>query len=119
MERSYQEMRRQERALEAQIREQERLSRPAGFQPQQLDLDIAQFADDLLDDDLCESTQKSSCRRPSGAVQQDLSIQALSVEKRTKTIMASQETDYGEIDGDDLDFLQGDMSWLNEDLDDI
>lgn len=119
MERSYQEMRRQERALEAQIREQERLLTPAEFQPQQLDLDIAQLAYDLLDDDLCESTQKSSSRRPSDAVQQDPSIQTLSCEKRTKTIMASQETDYGDIDGDDLDFLQGDTSWLNEDLDDI
>lgn len=120
MERSYQEMRRQERALEAQIREQKKLLKPAGLQSQQLDLDIAQFADDLLDDDLCESTQKSSSRRPSGAVQQDSSIhQSPSSDKRTKTIIASQETDYGDIDGDDLDFLQGDTSWLNADLDDI
>lgn len=121
MERSYQEMRRQERALEAQIREQERLLKPAGVQFQQPDLDIAQFADDLLDDDLCESTQKSSSLRPSAAVllDQDPSIQSLSGEERIKTIMASQETDYGDIDGDDLDFLQGDTSWLNEDLDDI
>lgn len=119
MERSYQEMRRQERALEAQIHAQERLLKPAVFPSQQEDLDVAEFADAFLEDDFCESAQKNSYRRQSGVVQQEAGIQSLSDGKRTNTFIASQETDYGDIDGDDLDFLQGDTSWLCEDLDDI
>lgn len=111
MERSYQEMRRQERALEAQIHAQERLLRPTVLPLQQENLDLAEFADALLEDDFCQSTQN--------AVQQEAGTQSLLDGKRTNTFAASQETDYGDIDGDDLDFLQGDTSWLCEDLDDI
>ncbi|KAJ4392315.1 hypothetical protein N0V93_005940 [Gnomoniopsis smithogilvyi] len=119
MERSYQEMRRQERAREARIRAQEKLGNPPAPLMQESDLNIAGFADDFSDDDFMESIVGLSSRRPSGTVQRDPDIQPCSLAQHATNVSASQETDYGDIDGDDLDFLKGDLSWLDEDLDDI
>lgn len=119
MERSYQEMRRQERAREAQIRAQESLVQsPAPLVPQ-IDLDIAGLVDDILEDDFGDSTEHLSSRRPSDNVQQDFVVQPPLVQQNNSVLTASQETDYGDIDGEDFDFLNGDTSWLDEDLDDM
>ncbi|KAJ4409984.1 hypothetical protein N0V82_009352 [Gnomoniopsis sp. IMI 355080] len=120
MERSYQEMRRQERAREAQNRAQERLMKAPASPAQQVDLDIAGFADELLADDLSGGRPENGpCRRVSDVVQQGPGDPPLSNGKRPTTLAASQETDYGDIDGDEFDFLEGDTSWLDEGLDDI
>lgn len=120
MERSYQEMRREERAREAQVRAQERLVKAR--KQDEPDLDISEFVDDLLDDDLLgEGTAQGSSRRPSsgGAMQGDPHVQPLPAAEMAMRLVASQETDYGDVDGDDFDLLQGDTSWLDEDLDDV
>lgn len=120
MERSYQEMRREERAREAHIRAQDRLLDPAKLPVEELELDLSEFAVELVDDDLGESTGKGSGWRLSGTVaHESAGVQPVSTAKAALHIAASQETDYGDINGDDFDFLHGDVSWLDDDLDDI
>lgn len=120
MERSHREAQRVTRAREAEARAQQKLRNRPTHAPEQVKLDIAELTDDILDDDFGgESTKKGSSRRPSDAVQQGSDVQSLPCEDRATTLAASQETDYGDIDGDEFDFLKGDISWLDEDLDDI
>lgn len=93
MERSYQQSRREDRAREEERRVQERL---------------------LM------SESKRIAHVPVAPIQEDAkSKQNALVVKDSTDIVASQETDYGDIDigGDDLAFLE-DTTWLEDDLDD-
>ncbi|CAN8096949.1 unnamed protein product [Discula destructiva] len=136
MERSYQEMLREKRMHKEQVRVQDRLLYTTSCTEQRLDLDLTEFADDFVDDyddmnfeqPVCEGDtidMKDTCPTDGQAPQPQTSAGSRAAEQLLVDTcgkahqVASQETDYGDLDDDDFDFLEGDTAWLDENLDDV